>query len=196
MKRNVIHALCLTVLFLFVCCMLGCGGIYKEQRFYSGPPLPKNEIALVTTVSGCVIYGLRDEREKKVKGVPHSLYSDVNYMIDLLPGHYMASISYERKGYGTLSTGGMVQLELNIQAGNIYVIYPAIKGPFGPKASSYLYEKYGYKWYPILANINDYNKEECDKYNGRCPDKEEIKEWATKYLQGERPYIQSSTNIF
>lgn len=171
MNRNSSRILCLTVSVLLVVCMLGCAT--NAYRFYSGLPLPGNEIALAWGVSGCRITYLHDEREKEEKLL--FSYGHDNTLFDLLPGQYISGITY-RSPSGSF-IGGRVQLKLNVQAGNIYIIYPEITGPWGNQT-----------WRPIFVNINYYNKEDCEKYNGRgsCPDKDEISKWTTEYLQSER----------
>jgi hypothetical protein len=170
MKKNISNALCLTFLFLFICSLLGCA-TYQGGRFYSGLPLPKNEVALVYAVLGCNIHGILDEREKEEKFLFCNSYGP-SKMLELLPGKYNTGMMYETYN----SKGSGLRLDLNLQASNIYIIYPEI------------WHKGGMVWRPIIVNINDYTVEECNKYNGRgsCPDKDKIREWATEYLQGER----------
>jgi formylglycine-generating enzyme required for sulfatase activity len=105
-------------------------------------------------------------------------------LYELLPGQYFANFRYvytEVTGSLLISNlGGSLQRKLNVQAGNIYIIYAEITG--GPHSQ---------KWRPIIVNINDYNKKECAKYNRHhdCPDKAEIQKMSMKYLQGERPVL-------
>jgi hypothetical protein len=157
--------------------MLGCAiPDDKGHRFYSGPPLPNNEVALVYAVD-CNIQDIRAEKEKDVKKLGYGPSRE----LELLPGQYVTGINYSNIYFGTYYTkttdGGRVQLNLNLQAGDIWMIYPEIIGQSGNQT-----------WRPILVNIKDYNEEECRKnIQGRiCPDKDRIKEKATKYLQGER----------
>jgi hypothetical protein len=181
MTRKVINTLCLTAVSLFLCCMLGC--VTMGHRFYSGPPLPNSEVALVYAISDCRIQFIREEREKEEK----HLGIKPQYMLELLPGQYNAILQFGRireKWQLILArqlrtqtfhrVGQRIQRELNVQAGNIYIIYPEFTETL---------------WRPIIVNINDYNVEECNKYNAKesnCPDKDQIREWATKYLQSER----------
>ncbi len=200
MIRKVKHTLRLTVLLLFICSMLGC--TTTAHRFYSGLPLPGNEIALVYAVTGCDINDLRDKSEIGVK--KFGGYNPL-HMLEFIPGEYIVGVSYSWYSPGgtygnyqissSTTTGGRVQLNLNAQGGNIYVIYPEIYETKSTASNGkYSLEK---TWRPILVNINDYSKEECAKYNGcwgcpgrlSCHDKDEIRKWATKYLQGERPVM-------
>jgi hypothetical protein len=73
-------------------------------------------------------------------------------------------------------TGDRTQIKFYAQAGEIYVIYAEITAPQGRRREQ--------TWRPIIVNINNYRKEECEKYN--CVDTDRIKELATKYLQSER----------
>ena len=182
MRRNVINTFCLAVLLLFVCCILGCAR-YMGGRFYSGPPLPKNEISLIQADTHCYIYDIRNDKENDKKRFN---LVDPLFRLELLPGQYIAGIVY-RKISNTITTAGPVEIKLNLQAGNIYIIYSEITGPSGNQT-----------WRPIFVNINDYNKEECEKYNGRwsCPDKDVISKWATKYLQGERRILNYHPSKF
>ena len=185
MIRNVEQNMFLSISLLFMCCLLGCAtaDIGWGNRFYSGTPLPKNEIALVFAVNNCSIYDIRDETEKEEKIFGEKLLGWGPWdMLDLLPGRYSAGVIYSRSTAGTYTmtyaTGGRVQAELNVQAGNIYVIYPEITRA-----------KEGTTWRPIFVNIYDYSKEDCQREYGpldSCYEKDKIWELATKYLQSER----------
>jgi len=191
MIRNVKQNLSLTALLFFMCCLFGCAttDFGWGNRFYSGRPLPNSEIALVFAVNDCSIYDIRDETEKEEKVFGFKLLGWGPWdMLDLLPGQYIAGVIYMRSSHGYtygkgpdtgLTMGGRVQVELNVQAGNIYVIYPEMTRA-NEKST----------WHPILVDINGYNKEECQrKYGGglnSCYEKDKILELATKYLQSER----------
>lgn len=155
----------------------------REYRFYSGPPLPKNDVALFYRVGGCSIWYLRDERGEEQKFISY-----LTELYELLPGQYIADIRYRDFDVGNqviwTTTGDDVRLKLNVQAGNIYIIYPEFIMGIPSIVKT---------WRPIIVNINDYNKEECVKYSRTmvrpiyCPNKDQIRKRATKYLQSERP---------
>lgn len=76
------------------------------------------------------------------------------------------------------SVGKSVEGELVVQPGNIYVIYPEFTNNSGT-------------WRPIIVNFEKYSKEDCKKVERGdwltiCPEKSEIQQRATKYLQSER----------
>jgi hypothetical protein len=176
--RNLIHALCLAVLFLFICSLLGCAS-FQGSRFYSGPPLQKNEIALVWGINTCRIDFLNDGKANEDKLLHWHMNSSAIYsprILELLPGHYNAGITYQRQP--------RVQSRVNIQAGNIYIIYPEITSSSQFRIMT---------WQPIIVNVNDYNKEDCERaMNGfkaplDCPDRDKIREWTMEYLQNKRP---------
>lgn len=184
MIRNVKHKMSLAVSLLFMSCLLGCA-ISPGHRFYSGSPLPSNEIALVFTVTGCSIFDIRDETENEGKIIgPRWIWGPWD-VLDLLPGRYVAGITYSKASESTsgalkirdTTTGRRVQTELRVQAGNIYVIYPAFTQAMERE-----------KWSPIFENLNDYSQDKCQKHNGPldCYEKDRIWKLATEYLQSER----------
>jgi len=159
MKQSVKQNLSFGVLLLFIYGLSGCAT--GAHRFYSGQPLPKNEIALVYAVSSCEIIDIRNEREKQTKGI--DMMSTARRMLDLLPVQYIVGIIYSYDlGQRTYTYGDRAQIKLNAQPGNVYIIYP---------------EFYGEKWKPIIINIDDYKSE-----------KEIIKK-TKAYLQSERPIM-------
>jgi hypothetical protein len=173
MTRKVINTLCLAVVSLILCSALGC--VSMGHRLYSGPALTSTEVALIFAVSDCRIQTIRDMREKEEK----ALGEKPQYMLELLPGEYNAVIQFGRVSFGyrnnIITAGRRVQRTITVQAGNIYVIYPEIKG-----------EKQQ-TWRPIIVNGNNYSKEECEKSSGGfCPDKDKLRESALRYLQGDR----------
>ena len=199
MIQNVKHNLCLMALLFFMCCLLGCATADYGwgNRFYSGKPLPNSEIALVFAVNDCSIYDIRveTEKEEKIFGFKSLGWGPWD-MLDLLPGRYIAGFIYHRSN-GDM--GGRVQIQLNVQAGNIYVIYPEItrESELTKDTNNYALLIYKtdvtqkvWKWRPLFINMNDYTKEECQRKYGRgldsCYEKDKILELATKYQQSER----------
>jgi hypothetical protein len=92
-------------------------------------------------------------------------------MLDLIPGRYFVGFIYNKSTAGTTyEQGARVQLEINPEAGNIYVVYPEIirendcyqkRGNEGQQANtSRIPKEATNKWRPILLNINDYSKED------------------------------------
>mgnify|MGYP003589540288 CR=1 FL=1 len=203
MAKNVRYNSALPVILLVTCHLLGCAtaDFSRGHRFYSGPPLPNKEIALVFAGINCTISDIRVETEQGEK----MLGDGPSDMLDLLPGLYIAGIRYSRtsEGFynpaatnyprpGSMTIGDRVQLGLDVRAGNIYIIYPEITGTKGRET-----------WRPVIVNINDYRKEECQKFNRwDCVDKDRILELAAKYLKSERrimtyhqlekPYVMES----
>jgi len=152
----------------------------EAHRFYSGPPLPKNEVAFVYAVKGCQIRDVRDETEDETKYLD-VLKAAASDLLDLLPGRYVIGIVYKSSkstlDNRTLTLGDKVRLSLNAEKENTYIIYPAIDGA---------------KWQPVIVNINDYDMTECKKSNKYedCPSKEAIGKKITAYLKGERPILR------
>ncbi len=175
MIRLVLRNLCLAVLFLSICSMLGCATPERGRRYYSGPPLPSNEVALVYDV-GIYIWGIRNEREKEEK----QIFAFRAAPRELLPGQYIMKVRYFSISGNKRSDD--VFLKLDALAGNIYIIYPEITNSINSTGETFR---------PIFVNIKDYNEEECREKSswsrsGNCPDKNRINEDAIKYLQGER----------
>jgi hypothetical protein len=182
MNLNAKQTLSIAILLFFLCCLSGCATGSGAHRFYSGPPLPKNEIALVYAVVDCHIHDVRNMREEETKYLDYLKGDAASRMLELLPGQYMIGITYSRSstavGYETRRTqtlGDKVRLKISAGAGNVYIIYPSFNGG---------------KWQPIIANINDYSEEECEKHNkSGCPNKEGISKRSNKYFLGERPIM-------
>lgn len=182
MNLNAKQILAAAVLLFFLCCLFGCATGSGTHRFYSGPPLPKKEIALVYAVAGCHMRDVRNTQEEETKYLDYLKGDAASRMLELLPGQYMIGITYSRSstavGYETRRTqtlGDKVRLKISAGAGNVYIIYPLLS------------EK---KWQPVIVNINDYSKEECEKNNrSGCPDKEGISKRSNSYLQSERPIM-------
>jgi hypothetical protein len=182
MSQNVKLKTSLAVSLLSMCCLLGCAtaDFGWGNRFYSGKPLPSSEIALVFAANDCSVYDIREETEKEEKVFGDKLVGWGPWdMLDLLPGRYIAGVIYSRGGAGTTyELGGRVEVQVNAQAGNIYILYP-----------EFTRAKEKATWRPILVNFNDYSKENCQKMYGAldsCYEKDKIRELATKYLQSER----------
>jgi hypothetical protein len=207
MIQNVKHNLSVMASLLFMCCLFGCAttDLGRGNRFYSGRPLPISEIALVFAVNDCFIYDIRDETEKEEKVFGDKMVGWGPWdMLDLLPGRYFVGVLYSRSTAATYELGGRVQVELNVQPGNIYVIYPEIKKEseltkdtndyarliFTTIPASNFTKKDIGKWRPLFINMNDYTKEECQRKFGRgldsCYEKGKFLELATKYQQSER----------
>lgn len=211
MIQKVKCILSLTALLFFVCCLVGCAtaDFGWGNRFYQGKPLPSSEVALVFATNDCSIYDIRNETEKEEKIFGFKLVGWGPWdMLDLLPGRYFVGVMYLRsnhgytygKGFTTGQTmGGRGQVQLNVQAGNIYVIYPEImnetesnkdKDSYGrPISPAHNTKEAVRKWRPIVVNFNDYSKEECQKKFGAldsCYEKDKIMELAAKYLRSER----------
>lgn len=221
MFRIVTHAIRLTFILLLVCGLFGCATFPTAHRYYSGPPLPNDKIALIFTIStystttlathGCQMNNIRGESEKEAK----KLGIGPSKMIEVLPGQYLANILllYDVVGdekYDSIEElklkkykkyDSIEELKLNVQAGNIYVIYPEIEGK-GPKTTfkEFMWGKaLGSKWRPKVVNINDYSDEECSdsRYELRCPGKDIIRKMAARYLESERSTISyHPSNVF
>jgi hypothetical protein len=139
MSRIVTHAIRLTVVLLLVCGLFGCATFPTAHRYYSGPPLPNDKIALIFTIStysttlgthGCQMNNIRGESEKEAK----KLGFGPSEMIEVLPGQYLANILLLYDVVGDEKNVSIEELKLNIQAGNIYVIYPEIEGKGAPSS--------------------------------------------------------------
>lgn len=156
-----------------VCCLAGCGALRSGTRFYEGTAFPGNKVGILLAVSHCSFSEILDKREMDAK----FLLSQPS-TLELLPGQYLVSTVYIRIGTYTNTAGRSVQRELDVQPGNIYVVYPEFITNTG-------------NWRPIIMNIEDYSKEMCKRAEGGdwgtlCPEKSELQQRAAKYLQGER----------
>jgi len=178
MLQNIIRNLSFAFLLLFMCCQSGYSA--EAHRFYSGPPLPGNEVALVYAVNCCKIRDVRGEAENETKYLD-VLRSAAFDLLDLLPGRYVIGMTYKSSRSTlqerTLTLGDKARLSLNAEKGNVYIIYPAIDGT---------------KWQPVIVNINNYDIAACNKSNKYedCPSKEAIEKRITRYLNGERPVLK------
>ena len=193
MNLRIKHNSSPAVLLFFICCLSGCATGSGAHRFYSGPPLPRNEIALVYAVTDCHIRDIRNETEKETRHLDF-LKEAASSMLDLLPGQYIVGITFSRTSSAletrTQTLGDKVRIRLNAQPGNIYIIYPEIDAS-NSLPHSQDKQKSQQTWRPIIVNIADYDIKECAKHNkyGGCPSKEVISKRTNVYLQGERPIM-------
>jgi hypothetical protein len=182
MFRKVTHVLHTAILLFFVCGLLGCASFMadRDRRYYSGPLLPSNEVALVYTHPYCQMWGIRSEHENKDKKIaPFG-----PRLSEFLPGKYVATFHY----YDGNKSGGYISLNLNLSAGNIYIVYPQFAGNAFPGYLILEGGATGETWRPIFVNITDYDQEKCmkEETNRSCLNKKPVIEWASKYFQGER----------
>jgi len=172
MNRSKAWLFRVSVLYLLVYCIVGVGCAPRGGRFYSGMPLPNNEVALVYTCTYCIINDINDAKDDK------ALF--LIQMLELLPGRYNMGITYN----DTYRKGSRIQIELNAQAGNIYAIYPFFKS------------EQMQTWNAVLVNMGNYSEEKCNSekisFLGNrtdCPSKDSIVKKASSYLNGERPVM-------
>jgi hypothetical protein len=113
------YYLCISALLLSLCSLLGCATPdEKGHRFYSGPPLPDIQVALVYAIS-CDINDIREKDEKDVKRLGYRPSRE----LELLPGQYVAGVAFSRSTstsfmgttYTSSTEGGEVQLDLHVQ---------------------------------------------------------------------------------
>jgi hypothetical protein len=178
MIKNGMRILFYLTVVIFVCSLLGCTK-WPGNRIYPGQPRPFNEVALVYCDLGTSITSIFE------KGNNKNLISGFHLQLELLPGEYTAFIEFQTNLGKHLMKGRTYSLKLNLQGGNIYLIYPKI-----PNFTT---------WEPIFVNINQYKKEDCmENYLAygklECKDVETIQEWAGLYLRGERRMNEPPNN--
>jgi hypothetical protein len=175
MVYNTIHPHPLATILLFLCCMPGCTSTL--MHLYSGPTLPTNQVAVVYAINDTHILGVFDAQNKDDKAI---LLPD--NMLELLPGQYRLVVWYQHTSANTTSygitTGIESHLDLGVQAGNIYVLYP-----------EFIADDIARRWRPIVVNISEYDQETCDTRMGlghNCPSKDSLIGRTTESLRGER----------
>lgn len=121
------------------------------RRIYSGAPLSRNEVAIVTKPIDCYITAV-EENGKPSKQTP-MLWGD----IELLPGSYTLYIHYGHvdAGYNTTTvtkSNEPLPVQFDACAGRVYVIYPDFFEPG--------------KWRPVIIdNVTDKDFEaKANKY--------------------------------
>ncbi len=129
MKMFIKYNIYSAVLILFIGCFFGCATGTGAHRFYSGPPLPKDEIAFVYAFNGCKIRDVRNKIEEETRHLDF-LHDAASGMLDLTPGEYILGITFSHSSSSmenrTHVLGDKVRLKLNVDPGNIYIIYPEI----------------------------------------------------------------------
>jgi len=155
---------------------LFCMAIYlsacapTSTRFYTGTPLPSNQVAIVLLHRHCILDDFMG------KGLLRTVSA-----FEVLPGHYDLCIRYHYSGtYSTSSSQGCVNLKLNTQPGHVYYIYSEFPKPG--------------LWQPTFADfVRDEDFARFDHGLLRYIDNgSEIKARSTRYLQGERLVIKLS----
>jgi len=161
MLKNTTYTICISVLFLSVCNMLGCSR--QVYHFYPGQPLPSQEVAFIYTHQnlhhhGCEISSMWDEKNGKEKKFFTPLFA-----FELLPGNYVATVechnflssSYNYNTNTIRFEKYTSNINIAVESGNIYYIYRKV---------TKLPEKEIFT--PVFVNLNDYNQEDCLKANG------------------------------
>jgi len=155
-----------TILFIQSLCLVGC--FSTGYRFYSGNPRPRNEVSIFTTSGGCQCMTIEEE------GQPAKSFY-YNPGSELLPGHYILRCGYIST-LGNTTSNGAVNVEINMQAGHLYFIYPEFPAPK--------------TWNPTVIDIfrdEDYMKVP-EEY------RENLRNWVKTYMQGERPIIKQDSD--
>ncbi len=189
LKYNSIFAL----FFLFMSSLFGCVNGPGAHRFYSGPPLPEDEIAIVYAIAGCRIRDVRNVIEKETKYLDF-MKDAASGMLDLIPGEYVIGITFRHSsdtmGKRTQSLGDKVRIKLDAHSGNVFIIYPEIGAP-DSKAYPREDQKRPETWRPVIVNITNYNFKECEIHNPYedCPNKDRITKKINEYLENDRPIM-------
>ena len=168
------------VLLFSITYLSGCAVTRGANRFYTGPPLPKNDIALVYAAAGCKMRDVKSEAEQERRYLDF-MNEAPSLMLDLLPGDYLIGVTFSHSSSSmnqrSQTLGNKIRVKLHAQPGNIYIIYPLFEGN---------------NWQPVAVNIDDYEKKKCESHNKikSCPSKEKISKKIAEYLHDERPVMK------
>ena len=188
MKMSIKYYIYIALLPLLIGCLFGCATGTGAHRFYSGPPLPKKEIALVYAFNGCKIRDVRNKIEEETRYLDF-VKDAASGMLDLIPGEYVLGITFSHSsssmGNRTHVSGDKVRIKLNVKQGDVYIIYPKIS-----TQNKKTYQKGNKKWQKIwqanIVNLKDYSSKECEL----CPSEDKIQRKIKEYLNSGRPVLK------
>ncbi len=195
MRWNTALALRTTITFLLTISLTGCMMDIKwGSRGYSGNALPPQQVALVVLDKariggiggsidfadscGCNWESIQDERGTRLE---ERRDVGIGNIIELLPGQYTLTVHYfcVERGYRTTATN--VGVNLDAEAGHVYVICSDFPEP--------------HSWRPIIEDVYNgrYDGSKCVYSSSPKPYPErfmmkttELKELVDRYFQGER----------
>lgn len=124
-----------SILFLAILLSSCVGGLqYDVQKFYAGPPLPREQVSILITSEN-----VRISRINAASGGLINLVS-ISSIMELLPGRYLIEANYDDVGthFRTYSSAP-VKMEADVKPGRIYEAH-AIKPERGT-------------WYPAIRDV-------------------------------------------
>ena len=122
---------------LFMATLLcSCAGFlrYDVQKFYAGPPLPREQVSILITSEN-----VRISRINAASGGLINLVA-ISSLMELLPGRYLIEANYDDTGtYFRTYSSAPVKMEVDVKPGRIYEVH-AIKPERGT-------------WYPAIRDV-------------------------------------------
>jgi len=147
-----------------ICSLIGCSPIIMGSRFYSGDPLPRNEVFLVIDAQVyCELVSIRSTKEQDVKRLARG-----GWVLELLPGQYDLRINYEPPG----CKESLINITLNGKRGHVYIIYPHITESTGHQF-----------WQPVVIDVasdEDFSRVQCES----CVPADKLRKMVNEYFQG------------
>jgi len=174
------QSLFVMVVMVFSFYLSGCTTKPLGSRFYSSPPSPQNDVAILrssrwarfTSINGLAINIVSRGMQR---GRPN--------LLEVLPGQHVIGVDYfyyEPKyhtGGSVKETGEVVYLNINAQPGHLYLIYSEHPTEF--------------TWNPVIVDVaSDEDYEKLGKLGFDGPG---IREQIKNYFRGERhvyPYLK------
>ena len=134
--KRVMRKLSVPGILLMAILLVSCAGLlrYDVQKFYAGPPLPREQIAILITSEN-----VRISRINAASGGLINLVT-ISSLMELLPGRYLIEVNYDDTGtYLRTYSSAPVKMEVDVKPGRIYEMH-AIKPERGT-------------WYPDMRDV-------------------------------------------
>ena len=129
--------------------LVSCAGVlrYDVQKFYAGPPLPREQVSILITSEN-----VRISRINAASGGLINLVS-ISSLMELLPGRYLIEANYDDvRTYFRTYSSAPVKMEAEVKPGHIYEVH-AIKPERGTWYPA-IRDVTGRKWFEELALAN------------------------------------------
>ena len=113
----------LIVQIVFVLCLIqSCSSTRSAERLYQGPPLLREEVALLVTISASPLHPARVHIQS-VNGIKVEESSwDGTVMVELLPGSHVIKADYISNRDFSYYLRDTIEIRINAQPGHVYQI--------------------------------------------------------------------------
>jgi hypothetical protein len=113
----------LIVPIVFVLCIIqSCTSFRSANRLYQGPPLPKDKVALLVTMSESLIHPARvNIQSVDGKEIEHSSW-DGTVKVEFLPGSHVIKADYISNRDFSYYLRDTIEIHINAQPGHVYQV--------------------------------------------------------------------------